>query len=86
MSWEAQFETKYLSLREDAGLKDRKTKFVYVLSATHPGVTLGEIRWYGNWRQYALYPRPNTIWNPDCLETVNKVIRYLMDERKHQDA
>lgn len=74
-------DTEYLSFSLRAS-ETGKTYKVYVLSARHPGVTLGEIRWYGRWRQYAFYPRPDTIWNPECLDAVSAAIRELMRHRK----
>jgi hypothetical protein len=58
-----------------------KTKRIVILSKRHWSI-LGEIRWYGAWRQYTFRPDPETIWNTKCLEDVQKCIRVLMDERK----
>lgn len=57
-----------------------KTTVTTVLSRRH-GDKLGTIRWYGSWRQYAFYPEPGTIWNPDCLDEIKAQIRTLMAER-----
>lgn len=62
-----------------------KTKKVAVVSAQH-GATLGWIKWYGAWRQYAFFPLADTIWNPDCLKAVNTMIQTLMAERKRGDG
>ena len=44
---------------------------------------IGEIKWFGKWRQYCFYPNGNTIWNVNCLNDVNSVITKLMEERKN---
>ncbi len=57
-----------------------KTLVVSVESRRH-GDVLGEIKWFGRWRQYALYPSAGTIWNPDCLDEISAEIRRMMQER-----
>jgi len=58
-----------------------KTK-IYGIWSKKSGEILGEIRWFGRWRQYAFFPRPETIFNPECLEDIRWYIKDLMDERK----
>ncbi len=43
-----------------------KTNIYHVLDRN--SVMLGEIRWYAQWRRYALYPEPGTVWESNCLE------------------
>ena len=43
---------------------------------------LGEIKWYGPWRQYCFYPVPETIFNVGCLEDINHFIGQLKAERE----
>ena len=31
---------------------------------------LGEIRFYPRWRKYAFYPRPDTLYEQDCLRDI----------------
>lgn len=31
-------------------------------------VILGDVKWYGPWRKYAFFPRPLTVYEPDCLK------------------
>jgi len=61
----------------------RKTKVTDIYSVHH-GNALGQISWYGAWRQYCFKPNSGTIWNTACLETVNANIKMLMDERKNK--
>jgi len=56
--------TEYLELRE-IGLKPA-TKVYGIFSVRH-GDKLGEIKWYGPWRQFAFFPTLETIWNEQCL-------------------
>lgn len=67
--------TGYLRF-ETADSASGKTRVVSVISVMH-GDKLGEIRWFGRWRQYAFYPAPGSIWNPDCLNVIIAKIREL---------
>lgn len=58
-----------------------KTKIVNVYSA-RSGDKLGEIRWFGRWRQYAFFPGEGTIWNPECMKEICEKISTLMKERR----
>lgn len=66
----------------DASLIDAKTRRLLVVSR-RSGDRLGEIKWFGRWRQYAFFPADGTVWNPQCMVEINEQIRVLMDERKH---
>jgi hypothetical protein len=48
---------------------------IWSVIATRNDALLGEIRYYGRWRQYAFFPEPNTIFNPDCMDEVSKFCR-----------
>lgn len=45
------------------------------------GHFLGEIKWFGPWRRYCLFPTVNTVWDSKCLPEVNKFIDDLMRAR-----
>lgn len=69
-------------LFEDVPINEgRKTRIVGVYSKRH-GDLLGFLRWYGAWRQYCFFPERTTIWNPECLNTINAKIAELMAERR----
>jgi hypothetical protein len=72
-------ETPYLrfALARNTG----KTKVIWVVNIHHDEI-IGIIKWFGRWRQYCFFPENQTIWNIDCLNDVNAVIKSLMDERK----
>lgn len=52
----------------------RKTNVWDVVSITH-GNVLGQIRWYGPWRQYVFRPAQDTIWSKGCLEDIEKFLK-----------
>jgi hypothetical protein len=70
----------YLEFRQ-VPFDGRLTKKIDVIS-TRSGEKLGRIAWFGRWRQYVFYPEPKTIFNPDCLDAINRKIRALMEERR----
>jgi hypothetical protein len=73
-------ESEYLKFRDVQKL-DRKTKFIEVVSKQH-GFILGEIRWYGAWRQYVFYPSSDSLYNWKCLSEISEYLTKMMNERK----
>ena len=53
-----------------------KTKVIGVYSKKEFEV-LGEIKWFGRWRQYAFFPEPGTVYNVECLNDIQTYIRGL---------
>jgi len=45
-------------------------------------VRLGQIRWYGAWRQYCYFPRRETVMSSECLDDITTFIKNLMQARK----
>lgn len=43
---------------------------------------LGVIKWYSQWRQYAFFPKPETMFEKICLADITNFLKTLMDERK----
>jgi hypothetical protein len=43
---------------------------------------IGEVKWFGPWRQYAFFPSPDTIYEKTCLSEIAAFCRELMEERK----
>jgi len=33
--------------------------------------------YYKSWRQWVLYPQPNTVWSTDCLAAINAHLEAL---------
>lgn len=73
----------YLTFDEQPPEPGRRTVRVLVRSKRHRDV-LGEIKWFGRWRQYAFFPEPGTGWNPECLGEVTARIVALMAARRNR--
>jgi hypothetical protein len=43
---------------------------------------LGEIRWYGPWRQYCFFPDMETLFSRGCMAQINQFIMKQMEKRK----
>lgn len=71
----------YLRFVEDTSIPGLATRVILVQS-TRSSALLGHIRWFGRWRQYTFWPRPNTTFNQSCLAEINGQIRDLMAERR----
>lgn len=72
--------SEYLSFEEDDHYEG-KTKRFMVVSKKRLNI-LGEIKWYGAWRQYTFWPIGDTIWNTQCMKDIILFIDNLMSERK----
>lgn len=73
--------SSYLEFKEMPS-SSGKTKVVHIFSRMD-GSYLGEIRWFGKWRQYAFFPGSGTVWNPECLLSVNSKIQDLVLQRRN---
>lgn len=71
--------SKYMMF--DMVLDTGKTQRWAIISKSS-GFLLGEIKWFGEWRQYCFFPSQGTVFNGSCLDDIQKVIKSLMDARK----
>ena len=58
-----------------------KTEIWNILSKSSSFI-LGQVKWYGPWRQYCFFPSPNSVFNPTCMLNINAFIKELMKQRK----
>ena len=61
-----------------------KTKVYEVLSEKH-GTSLGFIKWYGPWRQYAFFPEVGCLFNKGCLMDIAIFLNKLNKEQRKKD-
>jgi len=58
----------------------RKTPIVEIRSKSSRAL-LGQIKWYGAWRQFCFWPEPKTIFNVGCMNDIEAHIAELRAER-----
>lgn len=73
-------ETEYLKFI-DGPSESGKTVVSLVVSKSQ-NIVLGQIKWFGRWRQYCFYPKEDTIWNKDCLIAVGNKIFDLNEQQR----
>ena len=73
-------QSKWLRF-EEAPNTGRKTGTWHVL-AKQNGAQLGEIRWYGPWRQYAFFPQAETVLAGSCFTDLAVFIRLAATARR----
>lgn len=59
-------------------MEKRKTKVEEV--KTKEGDVIGIIKWYGRWRQYSFFPKPNTVFEKTCLADITDELKRLKEE------
>jgi hypothetical protein len=73
------FTSEFMTLTEVSVAGARTRRFT-VSSAR--GAVLGEIKWYGAWRQYCFWPAPRTIFNKGCLTDLHGWLTQLTGEHR----
>lgn len=58
-----------------------KTK-VWNIISRGSGRLLGQIRWYGPWRQYCFYPTAETLFNVGCMGDIIAFIEAHKKDRR----
>jgi len=72
-------KTKYIQFV----IAHRKPKTVVINVINNGSSTiLGQIAWYGAWRQYTFNPYPSTVFNNECLKEIQDVLTDLNTEHK----
>jgi len=74
-------ESEYLEFQDVIDGRERKTERIHVVSKSH-GVILGDISWYGPWRQYVFFPDDDTLFNRACLRDIADFLDELMEAKK----
>lgn len=69
-----QKEYKYIYF---AKVEDKPKTSVWSCHNQRSNDCLGEVRWYGPWRQYCFFPAPGCVFNVTCLANINHFIGQL---------
>jgi hypothetical protein len=60
-------------------IADKPKTSVWSCRANRSGLELGEIKWYGPWRQYCYFPTCAAVYSVGCFEDINHFIGQLKD-------
>jgi len=71
----------YLRVRK---IGDTGKTAIYAVDSAQHGDRLGEIKWYGPWRQYCFYPKAGCVFNNDCLQDIARTCRQLTNEHRRR--
>jgi hypothetical protein len=74
-------ENKYFSISQKY-LANRKTP-IYEIYSKLSNTLIGEIKWYGAWRQFCFFPVENTVWDTKCLTSLTNYIQAINCKYKH---
>lgn len=77
-------EPKWIEFHEWNEPVGRKSRVWLVNAKDQRGTLLGEIKWFGRWRGYAFFPRPETVFEPTCLDDIAAFIRDRMSEHRRE--
>ena len=61
----------------------RKTALYEVITNEDQQI-IADIKWYGHWRQYALFPRLDTVWEPTCLAEMATCLTQLTTQHRQK--
>lgn len=78
------YNTKYLTFYK-AG-EYPKTEHWVIASRTDSYI-LAQVKWYGPWRQYIMFPESgNILFNKDCLQDIVNFLKDLNKEYKENQG
>ena len=63
---------RFVKQTQLADIVDRqppKTK-IWMVRNMEARLSLGKVRWFGRWRQYAFFPEPELVFEKTCLRTI----------------
>ena len=75
-------ENKWIRF-EELHRPERKTHVVACINRTS-GLAIAHLAWYGPWRQYCLFPEPQTVFNKGCLESITAALDTLTEARRRR--
>ena len=73
-------QTEFLKFFLEGKSESGRT-FIWLVRS-YRGDFLGEIKWYGKWRQYCFYPNRATIFNNGCMKDIVQFIEDEMAKRR----
>ena len=59
-------------------MRKERESWHYWITTRRGNVTLGEIRYYSQWKQFCFFPERGTVWSDDCLRNVRDFMKTLV--------
>jgi len=78
MSQMLENDYKYITMIKT---EDKPKTSVFTICSKHQDY-LGEVRWFGRWRQYCFFPEDDCVFSKGCMNDINNFIGQLMTLRK----
>lgn len=75
--------SEYIAFQQSGTSISGKTE-VWDVVATRTQTSLGRIKWFPRWRQYAFFPTSDTIFNTDCLNKISNHVAHLNRRYKEE--
>jgi hypothetical protein len=69
---------EWIDFEEQPIPPERKTRIVTVRNRRSK-TALGELKWYGPWRQYCFFPQSYTIFNVTCMARIAREVREMTE-------
>jgi len=65
-------------------MADKQNPATWIINVITDGedVTLGQIRYYAQWRQYGFYPNDGTVYEKNCLNDITKFVILMNEQQK----
>jgi hypothetical protein len=76
----SEIQNKYIEVVYKALSPSRRTKIFSVVNK-QSGIELGEIRWFGHWRQYVFFPSGQIALSSGCM---TDIAAFCTSETKQQ--
>lgn len=72
---------RYIDIVPSSGPLPPKTRVWDVINIKS-GDRIGQIRFYGPWRQYSFFPAPSTVFSTGCLGEITEFISAHKNDRR----
>lgn len=60
----------YICFAQRAKIAQKKTMTWAVLTRQGGGLHLGDVKWFGSWRQYSFFPQAGCAFEKTCLREI----------------
>ena len=79
-----QLNYKYIHFSDMSFLYSKKKTKTFNCRNSNTYDLLGEVKWFGRWRQYCFFPNHETIFNSICLNDISNFLQQLNKGHKEK--